>query len=328
MAAQDQGIPTLHVYANTVQIPVLVLGSRRQTIGPIASSRFSVTFDGGPPFKASHVRVEGDDPISLAILLDTSGPEEELMPQLKRAIAALAPTSLRPQDHVTVYALDCNFTRSTVDSPATPERLKLQVAGALKPWTDRGEDRHGTKCKQEVPLWDALAFLTDQLSGVPGRRVILAITDGSDKGSTHRWNDVRVFAQSSGVAIFGMNYVPNDPMHVFSQGRDSVSAFDSICELSGGMVLTVNRASVEKKLPQFVSLVRGRYIVEFPRPYNSTQGRHELTVTIDKSNAFIRPTGISVPIADAKVMGDPTTVHTDPSLAPEVGSRHLLTTPQ
>jgi len=90
----------------------------------------------------------------------------------------------------------------------------------------------------------------------------------------------------------------------------------------------VNRNNVEKKLPQFVAMVRGRYIVEFPRPYNSTRGRHELVVTIDKSKAFIRPTGISVPVADAKEMEDPTTVHSDPSLAPEVGDRHLLEAPQ
>jgi len=328
LVAQDQGITTLHVYANTVQIPVLVLGPRQQKIGPIAGSRFNVSFDGGPPFRVSHVRPEGDDPISLAILLDLSGPEEELMPKISSAIAELAPLSLHPQDHVTVYALDCEMTRSTVDSSATPAMLKLQVAGALKPWTDRGEDKHGAKCQQEVHLWDALAFITDQLSGVPGRRVILAVTDGNDKESKHRWNEVRVFAQNSAVAIFGMSYVPNDPGHTFSQGRGSGSAFDSICELSGGLVFTVNRNNVEKKLPQFVAMVRGRYIVEFPRPYNSTRGRHELVVTIDKSKAFIRPTGISVPVADAKEMEDPTTVHSDPSLAPEVGDRHLLEAPQ
>jgi hypothetical protein len=328
MVAQDQGITTLHVYANTIQIPVLVLGSRRQEIGPIAGSRFSVSFDGGPPFRVSHVRPEGDDPISLAILLDVSGQEEELMPKLSNAIVELAPVSLRPQDHVTVYALDCELSRSTIDAPATPQMLKLQVAGALKPWTDRVQSHHGTGCRQDVHLWDALSFIVNQLSGLPGRRVILAVTDGSDKGSKHRWNELRVFAQSSAVAIFGMSYVPNDPGHTFSQGRDSESAFDSICELSGGLVFTVNQRSVEKKVTQFVAMVRGRYIVEFPRPYNSTRGKHELVVTIDKSKALIRPTGISVPVADAKELADPTTVHTDPSLAPEVGDRHILESPQ
>ncbi len=109
---------------------------------------------------------------------------------------------------------------------------------------------------------------------------------------------------------------------------DSESAFNSVCELSGGLVFAANRNNVEKKLASFVEMVRGRYIVEFPRPYNATGGKHQLVVTIDKSKAFIRPTGISVPVADAKVMADPTTVHSDPSLTPDVGSRHILDSPQ
>ena len=51
-------------------------------------------------------------------------------------------------------------------------------------------------------------------------------------------------------------------------------------------------------------------------------------VAIDKSKAFIRSTGISVPLQDAKVLTDPSTVRSDPSLAPEEGTRHILETPQ
>ena len=46
-----------------------------------------------------------------------------------------------------------------------------------------------------------------------------------------------------------------------------------------------------------------RYIVEFPRPYHSTPGQHVLEVTIDKMDAFIRPAGLSVPIADLGLAG-------------------------
>jgi hypothetical protein len=105
--------------------------------------------------------------------------------------------------------------------------------------------------------------------------------------------------------------------------------FRSICELSGGVVFPANRADVAKRLKGFVAMVRGRYIVEFPRPRNSTKGKHEFVVTIDKSKAFIRSTGISVPLQDPKVLADPTTVTpSNGNPAPEEGTRHILETPQ
>jgi hypothetical protein len=51
-------------------------------------------------------------------------------------------------------------------------------------------------------------------------------------------------------------------------------------------------------------------------------------VTIDKSDAFIRSSGITVPIADPAVLADPMTVPSDPSRTPEYGSRRILTAPQ
>jgi hypothetical protein len=40
---------------------------------------------------------------------------------------------------------------------------------------------------------------------------------------------------------------------------------------------------------------------------------------------FIRSAGISVPLPDAAVLADPTTVQSDPSLTPELGTRKVVT---
>ena len=327
--AQDADVLTLHVYTNTIQIPVLVLGADQRKLAPIAPDRFRVSFDGGPPFRASHVRLEGDDPISLAILLDMSGSELELSAKLENAITELAPLSLGTKDHVSIYGLDCEFTRYASDVTADEEHLKTAVHEALQPATGRRHVKHGSKCESQVHLWDALAFVTNQLSGLPGRRVILAVSDGQDRGSTHKWNEVRAFAQNSAVAVFGMRYVPWLSDDSPAMGNAMEDPFRSICELSGGLVFSANRADVAKRLQGFVAMVRGRYIVEFPRPRNSTRGQHQFVVTIDKSQAFIRSTGISVPLPDSKVLADPTTVlPSEKNPAPEEGTRPILQTPQ
>jgi hypothetical protein len=328
LGEQNGATPTLHVYANTIQIPVLVLGPDRQPTAPIASDRFKVSLDDGPKFRATHVRREGDDPISLAILLDVSEKETDLIPKIDEAIAGLAPLSLNSRDHVSIYALDCKLVRSLDDVPAERRRLKNGVDAALQSWTNRGPSKQRGDCQRPVRLWDALAFLTHALESLPGRRVILVVTNGNDKGSKHSWNELRTYAQSTGVTIFGLRYVPEEPgrLHFLNIGGED--AFNSLCELSGGMVLTASRRTEAEELKRFTTMLRGRYIVEFPRPFHSEGGEHSLTVTIDKSDAFIRSSGITVPMADPAVLADPMTVPSDPSHAPEYGSRRILTAPQ
>jgi hypothetical protein len=323
---RDVPIPTLHVYANLIQVPTLVLDSQRRPLKKaIAANRFSVSIDSGPWFRATHVRQEGDDPISLSILLDVSGDSSELMAKMNAAIAALAPDGLHAKDHVSVYALDCSLVRSLNDMPAESERLKIAVNEALQTWM-----LPEVKCQQSIHLWDALANVVVDLSKLPGRRVILTVSNGRDQGSVRSWNEVRDLAEATGVAVFGVTYVPFEAKDRQSrfQTWSSEDPFHSVCELSGGMVLLSTTKSLEFMLHRFVTLVRERYIVEFPRPANATSGKHVKEVRIANSKDFIRPAGISVPIPDAAVLNDPTTVPSDPSRTPVVGTRKPMSTPR
>lgn len=328
---QDASIPTLHVYTNLIQIPTLVLGPNRERLKTqLAEDRFSVSIDSGPWFRATHVRPEGDDPISLSILLDVSGGGATLMPKIDDAIAGLSPLSLHPKDRVSIYVLDCSLVRSLNDVPAESAQLKLGIDKALESWSIRQQNKRVSSCQQSIHLWDALAYITSELYKLPGRRVILAVSDGSDKGSVYSWNELRIFAQATGVAVFGMMPIPEyaragTPMIL---RFDSESHFQSVCELSGGMLLFTNSRVLEGALQRFTAMLRERYIVEFPRPAHSTSGEHSMEVKIAKSNAFIRSAGISVPIPDAAVLADPTTVPSNPSLTPEPGTRKIMTKPQ
>jgi hypothetical protein len=326
---QDGSVPTLHVYANLVQVPTLVLGPYRDRIKkPLAENRFSVSIDDGPWFPATHVRQEGDDPISLAILLDVSGGTAALMPKISEAIAGLAPLSLHPKDHVSIYALDCQLIRSLNDIPAESAHLKEGTDRALKAWMIRQQNKHAPGCRQSDHLWDVLTYITHELYDLPGRRVIFAVADGYDKGSARSSDDVRVYAQRAGVTIFGVTYV--DPYVLRPHALlKADSGFNSICESSGGLVLSTDTGTLHETLKQGVTMVRERYIVEFPRPFNSTEGQHGIQVRIAKSaDAFIRAAGVSMPIPDPAVLADPTTVHSDPSRAPEQGNRNPIKKPQ
>jgi hypothetical protein len=326
---QSEPIHTLHVYTNLMQIPTLVLGPNRERLEkPIAENRFSVSIDDGPWFRATHVRREGDDPISLSILLDVRGDSSALMPKIADAISDLAPLSLQARDRVSIYVLDCSFSQTLEDAPAEQDGLKRAVDSALQVWSYRRQKKHKSDCRPSSRLWDALtSIILDPVYHLPGRRVVLAITDGSDKGSTSTWNYVRALAQSAGVAIFGVVDVP--PQLTGSWNRSREDPFNSVCQLSGGTIFITNERDVAETLKRFIQTVRERYIVELPRPLNSTPGEHGLRVKIAKSeDDFVRSAGLSVPLPDPAVLADPTTVPSDPTLTPELGRRKVMTKPQ
>lgn len=317
LLGQNGGTMTLHVYVNTIQVPVLVLGPNQDRVGPIATNRFSVSFDSGPWFPVTHARLEGDDPISLAILLDVSGHSAGLMGKVSDGIAGLAPNWLHPADNVSIYSLDCKLRRSG-ELPAEAPILKRVVDNALAPWRSRTSVKHVGRCKQTIHLWDALVYATNQLRELPGRRVILVLTDGNDEGSRNSWNELRLFAQKTSVAVFALRSTAG----TFPRLEDPLN---SVCQLSGGMVFTADERSLAKTLQRFTSILRQRYIVEFPRAHNEMVGVHDMEVRVDKgADYFIRPTGISVPIADPALARDPTTVPTNPAHEPEMGNRKIL----
>lgn len=327
LAATGQGpqntVPyTLHVYTDLVQIPTLVLSPWLKTLPLIDAQKFNISLDAGPLFRPTHVRLEGDDPITLAILLDVSIDPKSLPPTLSKDIANLVPGSLHPKDHVSIYALDCNLIRSADDIPADADEIEHSINAVLQSPKPHGKNMHST-CEGSVQLWSALGEIAGQLSSLPGRRVILAISSGYDGGRGLKWADLKRFATSESVAIFGLS-IPSYDATLRNKYAGGENPFNIICQQTGGLILQAREKELPQTLNRFVDMVRGRYILEFPRPAHATVGEHNILVTLDKTQAFVRPSGISIPLPDPAILADPTTVPSDPSRAPQMGKRRAL----
>lgn len=314
--AQSTAPFTLHAYANLMQIPVLVLDSDREPMGKINGRRLQVSLDGGQFFSPVNVRRQGNDPIDLAIVLDVNSTEPSLVKNFAKALAD-ASGSLQPQDRISVYALGCNLVLSITAIPPDPERLHAAVENALRLPALK-------TCEQPVHLREGLALVTVHLGRETGRRVILAVTEGDDTGGRIDDEGLREFAVNNAVAIFELTGEDKDDE---LQGHAPLilqlpSRFELVCEATGGMPFSSSAQALTKHLRKFVSLLRGRYIVEFPRPLKLQQGAHEIRVKLrGDPAAFVRAAGLAVPLPDPRRLADPTTIPSESGANIPVGDK-------
>jgi hypothetical protein len=319
---EDAGVPTLHAYTDLVQIPALVLDYDRDPVAAIAPGRFYVSLDGGPRFRVTHARLEGDDAISLAIVMDLSEPFPNLEEKMDSAVAGLAPGFLHSIDRVSIYAMDCQLERTAHAAPVDDQTMRRATALALEGWRAHGRMRWTRSCTKPSNLWDSLALVTQDLAKQTGRRAILVVTDGADRGSKAQWNALRLYAQASGVAIFGLTGLGSGRLSSSYAGTEY--EFQSVCELSGGEVLTTDAKGLAKELQRFTTLLRDRYIVEFPHATDTKGGYHDMRITIKDSTADIYTAGATIPVDDAAALRDPTRIQSDPANAPQLGKRKVI----
>lgn len=297
--AEPLATPTLHLVTNLVQIPVLILTPKGERLpAPIATERFEVRLSGGPAFQPKYVRVEGDDPLDLAILVDTRVLQDNLLQKVDESIAELAPEFLHAGDHVSIYVIDCSTVNAVENVPADRARLKKAAGAALDGWTKRLTQKKAQPCDTNTHLWDILAFVTDGLFKHPGWHAILAVTDGTNKKGKFSADALARMAQNDQVTILGLD--PALTTGVYRRGRpgDSAEEFGEVCGESGGLWLGLYDKTVAERLSWFTQILRDRYVVEFPRPPNLRPGNTAMTIKIEGMEAFIRPAGDLVPVTE------------------------------
>ena len=318
------GLATLHVYMNLMQVPTLVLTPEHERMArPVPEASFRIRRDGGPAFKPTHVKREGNDPISLAVLIDVTNAKNPLLSGLADAVAQLAPTALKQEDHISLYVMACGLVRTAYDVPVTEASLRGAMERAADWWKSHPEGKSGQRCAAPIHLWDAMSFATRQLYRTTGRKVLLVLSDGTDRGSKTSPAELTRLEQKTTTAVFGL-MTPDD----MTRGRPQVLAysdigllaksvpdlpdpkdpFNLVCEASGGVELAATRKTLAGSLVDFVQMLRERYIVEYPRADDEAAGDHTIEILIGRRDAYVRSSGIEVPLADAKALADPNTL--------------------
>ncbi len=326
---------TLHVYQDLLQMPTLVLDRHHKSYPGLTASQFRLRLDSGPAFNPQHVRLEGDEPLDLALVLDLHhASDARLFRGLEDTSSAALAGWLAPGDHLSVYAVDCGLARSLNSQPYSTPLLQAAIRNASTAPVLHQHAKNAS-CGDQRRLWDSVGVVISQVQRSGGWRVVMIVSDGQDTASRNTWVDLAEYAGRSNVTLMGLRLMPGlfDSMRPIASSRADRQAavlpaqediFPVLCNETGGVVLPFRIDTLLQQLHGAVDLLRKRYILEFPRPLDATVGRHGVDTAIPDIRAIILSSGLSFPPRDHTHEAEPGTVISDPSQLPRMGQRKIL----
>jgi Ca-activated chloride channel family protein len=199
---------------NRVILWVTVSDKSDHLVGDLTKDNFTITEDGAPQTVKDFL--QEDRPITMAIVLDSSGSMRDAMPEVHQAAASFI-ESLRPQDKALVIDFD-DKVFLLQDLTSDQALLKESVTS--------------TEALGSTALYDALHAAFRKLRGIEGRKAIILLTDGDDTSSQFSHKRILEEAKAQNILIYAIGL-----------GDVKKSVLKEFSEMTGGRPFFVSKAS-------------------------------------------------------------------------------------
>ena len=217
-APQTSTAPTLSVDARLVNLPVVIRDNKGALVQNLTKADFTLEVDGHPQ-TIRYFDLDKDLPLTLGLLVDTSQSQRNALDDERTASTAFLDqmlTSPKDQAFVVQFARTIELLQDL-----TTSRPKLQAA--LKdldssPQTDRSsttsdpDDPDSSSNRRDrarggTTLYDAVFLASDELmSKQKGRKALVVLTDGDDRGSKEKLTDAIEAAQRGDTIIYAIYF--------------------------------------------------------------------------------------------------------------------------
>ena len=262
LAAQD----VIRVNVNLVHVTATVKNASGALVGNLKKEDFEI-FDNGVRQEIALLQRQTEQPLSVALLIDTSGSTAKDLKYETDSAARFLHALLaegHPEDAVALYSFnyDVNEGRFTHNYRSLETALKTL---------------HG---EAGTALYDAIFFASRALEPRDGRKAMVVITDGGDTISRHNLKQALEAAQLADAVIYPIVVLPitNDA------GRNigGENALTFMAEGTGGRTFFMPAPSpqLDHVLTDIISELRTQYLLGFyPRGVPLTKERfHKLEV--------------------------------------------------
>ncbi len=177
-----------HVDVTLVELYTAVTDKSGQPVLGLGVVDFEVLDSGAPQTVTKFERVE-DLPLSLGLVIDTSGSMVSSLMEAQRAAADFLRDVMTPRDRA--------FAVSFADKPVLVMPPTDDTEGVIA-------SLHGLQAVGYTSLHDALVTSLYYFRGVRGQRALVLLSDGDDTASNTAFRDALEYAKRSGVAIYSI----------------------------------------------------------------------------------------------------------------------------
>jgi VWFA-related protein len=228
----------------------------------------------GRPQEITSLAAQSDKPLSIAIMLDMSISQENIIPIAKRVSREFVDEIIRTgKDNVGVVTftgeakLEQELTADLDEVRRAIERVKFEPPPDF--YGGKGIIIIGPKSKIDPALlaqgstavWDAVWFAAEKISlqaSTDTRRAIILITDGDDTSSKRKLNEAVETAIKSGVAVYSIGIGDEN------YGGTSEGNLRKISERTGGRAYFPKKATnLRLVFEEIGQELRSQYLVSY-----------------------------------------------------------------
>ena len=275
---EDKSIATFKLQVNLVDV-FFTVKDKNGNLVPHLNRNDCTVFEDKQPQTWKSFLAENNLPLTLGILLDTSGSQERVLPLEQQAGAQFLERVLKPKDEAFLLSFDVNvdmlqdFTNSSHQLARAMDKAEINTAGgngaAGPPGLGGGPvptigDPKGTL------LYDAIYLASkEKLNQESGRKAMIILTDGEDQGSRTKISEAVAAAQRSNALIYVILIA--DTGFYGGWGYSGYSAASKLAQETGGRVINVGNNG--KKLEQAFAQIEDELRTQYAGTYTPTNNK-------------------------------------------------------
>ena len=263
---QDEQAPTetLKVSVNVVGLFFNVKDKHGALLPNLTKDDFTVLEDGKPQ-TIKYFAAESNLPLTLGILIDSSGSQRNVLDMEKEVGGAFLRQILTDKDEA--YVIDFNVDASLVQD-YTRDVRRLQAA-MNKVRINTGVSGIGGGPVPTAPggaagtvLYDAVYLSAhDMLAKEVGRKAMILLTDGEDEGSRLKIRDAIEAAQKADSIVYVLLCADRGFYGSFQVGYSGEGEMRKLTEATGGRVINVGNKfdKLREAFDQIAAELRSQY---------------------------------------------------------------------
>jgi VWFA-related protein len=215
--------------------------------------------------KTKNFTQEKNLPLTIGILLDTSGSQQNVLPLEQTSGAEFLKDVLTPKDEAFLISFDINvnllsdYTNSPREIRRAIDSAQINTGAGTGSVTGNGSAR-GTL------LYDAVYLAAhDKLRQEAGRKIIVMLTDGGDQGSQENLKTATEAAQKANAIIYVILIADRGFYGGFGMGYTGDADMERLAKDTGGRVINVgnNGKKLQEAFDQIQDELRTQYLASY-----------------------------------------------------------------